>query len=285
VSTIIYLAVIITIGLLVISRASKQLKVAEENRVKRLRKRKRFALSVPNVDDEIDETEELRERRIKRVETKFAIFRKIAVPVLVALLILLAIFPYVGEIPKAVISIGLTCMGVILGMACKTPIENLAAGVILSLTQPLRIGDTVMIEKEYGVVEDIGITHSTIQLWDYRRLILNNSSLLSKNFINYSLNDKYQWAYVEFWVSYDTDIELVKEISIGVAQNSDHFADFDDPAFWVMEFDKQGIKCWVAAWAENPSEAWDLKNDMRTQLAIAFKSAGISMHGYRLIID
>jgi len=274
----IYQIIVLVLGIILVFKVSRQIKRAEIERIKRLKKYKRYAVASPVTDE--DET--IQERRIVSVETRFSLLRKIAVPTALCSLLLILIFPYLGSLPKTVISIALTGLGVTLGIACKSPIENFVGGLIISLTQPLRINDTVQIEDEYGIVEDVGITHVVIQLWDYRRLIINNSNLLNKQFINYSLNDKYQWAYIEFYVSLETDLALVETIAKDAASNSPYFADFDDPVFWVMEFGMTAIKCWVAAWAETPGDAWNLRHDVRTKLAKAFQGHNIKMHSHRI---
>jgi small-conductance mechanosensitive channel len=278
----IYLSIVATLGVLSLFLMMRKLRAEEHSRIRRLKKKRRINLGAPHSDDS---NHELQEIRIQGVETRFNLFRKIAIPGILLGVVLLLAFPFLGELPRTFISLALTGAGVTLGIACKTPIENLAAGIILSFTQPIRIGDTVLLDGEYGVIEDIGIIHTTVQLWDYRRLVINNSVLLNKQLINYSLNDKYQWAYVEFWISYETDIELVEQLAKRVASESQHFADYDDPAFWIMDFDKQGIKCWVAAWAENPREAWNLKCDIRTRLTRVLQQNNITMHSYRIDIN
>jgi len=108
---------------------------------------------------------------------------------------------------------------------------------------------------------------------------------LQKEFINYTIVDAYQWAYVEFWVSYNADLKRVQEASLRTASESRYFADYEPPKFWIMEMDKGGIKCWIAAWAQSPADAWQLKNEIRTKLARELQNMGIKTHLYHHSLD
>ncbi|MEC8496226.1 MAG: pyridoxine 5'-phosphate synthase, partial [Planctomycetota bacterium] len=119
---------------------------------------------------------------------------------------------------------------------------------------------------------------SVIRIWDWRRYVIPNSQLLQQDFINYSLTDSYQWAYVEFWVSYEADLSLVEKLASDATAASGAFVDYEPPSFWVMEMGKDGIRCWVAGWTDNASDAWALTHDVRTKLAMALHAHGITCH-------
>ena len=58
------------------------------------------------------------------------------------------------------------------------------------------------------------------------------------------------------------------------------FVDYEDPSFWVMEMGKDGIRCWVAGWADTPADAWTLTHDVRTKLSMALHANGITCHSF-----
>jgi len=76
--------------------------------------------------------------------------------------------------------------GVILGFAAQRTVGNLFAGLQLAFEEPIRIGDTVVLEGEFGVVEEIGLTYVVIKLWDLRRLIVPVSYFIEKPFQNWT---------------------------------------------------------------------------------------------------
>ncbi|HEX4613963.1 MAG TPA: mechanosensitive ion channel domain-containing protein [Urbifossiella sp.] len=76
--------------------------------------------------------------------------------------------------------------GVVLGLAAQRTVGNLFAGLQLAFAEPLRIGDSVSAEGEFGVVEEINLTHVVIRVWDLHRLILPVSYFVEKPFQNWS---------------------------------------------------------------------------------------------------
>jgi small-conductance mechanosensitive channel len=189
--------------------------------------------------------------------------------------------PLARNMSAAFISFIFGVTTVVVGIAAKPFIENIIGGLVISFAQPIRIGDTVLMDqKMYGTVEDISLTFTVVKLWDWRRFVVPNHRMLEKEFINLSLVDRYTWSYVEFWVSHDADLVEVKALAIMAAKEAPHFASHESPAFWVMELGERGVKCWVAAWANTPSQAWELKHEIRTALAQALRRRGIQCHAY-----
>lgn len=76
--------------------------------------------------------------------------------------------------------------GVVLGFAAQKSLGALLAGIQISLSQPIRIGDSVVVQNEYGTIEDIGLTYVTVRLWDERRLIVPTPRFLEEPFQNWS---------------------------------------------------------------------------------------------------
>ena len=106
-----------------------------------------------------------------------------------------------------------------------------------------------------------------------------NSKLIHKEFVNYTLNDAYQWAYVEFSIAPHEDLELVEQLAIEAVRGSEHWyqgTSKEPPAFWVMEMNSDSVVCWVAGWAANPAKAWMVTHDVRTALIKSFRAHGIS---------
>ncbi len=179
-------------------------------------------------------------------------------------------------------SVGLGAATVLAGAAAKPFVENLIAGLVMGVSRVLNIGDTVIVREQYATVEDITMTHTTLKLWDWRRLVVPNSQMLATEFLNYSLNDLFIWAYIEFWVDYDVDLDLLEELAREATRQSPYFADYEPPQLWVMDCSKEGVKCWLAGWANSPNDAWYLKSDMRKGLVKAFQRKKIETHRFRI---
>jgi len=230
--------------------------------------------------DVLSAKEERQERRdiVKGVKSRFTVIRRTLVIFLVAVWSLAMLLPFVGKLPSTMISIIVAVSTAVVGIAARPLVENMISGIVISFSKQLRVGDTLVVDGQYGTVEDISITHTKIKTWDWKRYIIPNSRMLNKEFVNLTLNDSLLWAYVEFSVSYESDIDEVKEIAIDAASESGHHNDQDIPQFWIKSMEKESVVCWVAAWADSPAEAWNLKSDVSMRLIRKFREKGITTH-------
>ena len=279
--TLIYLSIVGLGGAFLIWWSRRRIVRIENQRRARVKKLKRFESARTSTPMECP-LQEAKETAVESVENRFSIIRKISFSSIVSIWFLALIFPFLNDIPATFVSVVVAASGIIVGIAARPFIENLISGIVISFSHPIRIGDTVIVDDKYGTVEDITITHTVVKIWNWRRYIIPNSRMLAKELINCTINDAYQWTHVEFLVSYDADLELVKETAMQAATRSKYFANYEDPRFWIMDMEDKGYKCWVAAWADSPIDAWELGNDIRTELIRRFKQIGIRTHKYEI---
>ncbi|MFW6168965.1 MAG: mechanosensitive ion channel family protein [Planctomycetota bacterium] len=216
-----------------------------------------------------------REAASQSVAFRFSIVRRFSVTAIALLWLALLSFPFLGGVPATVVSVIAGFSGIVLGIAAKPFIENLICGIVFTFSGCLSVGDTVLIDGNYGTIEDITMSHTIVKIWDWRRYVIPNSQMMNAKFLNLTLNDSYQWCRVEFWVSSDANLELVEERAVEVASTSPFFAHFENPRFWLIEMGKDALRCWVAAWAISPTHAWQLSNDIRIRLAKEFQAMGV----------
>ncbi|WP_319760466.1 mechanosensitive ion channel domain-containing protein [Maridesulfovibrio sp.] len=224
------------------------------------------------------ETKHQERKIIKGVRSRFTVIQR-AFLYFVAIIWAFAVtMPFIGNVPSTMLSVIVATTTVIVGIAAKPFVENLICGIVISFSSQIRVGDTLIIDKQYGTVEDISITHTKIKTWDWKRYVIPNSRMLTKEFTNLNLDDSRLWSYLEFCVAFDSDMELVRDIAIEVSSQSEYATSSEDPQFWVMRMEKESIVCWIAAWAETPAEAWNLKSDMAIRLSKSLQEHNISTH-------
>jgi len=280
---LIYLVSVGLLGLLIILWLRRSINVTEYIRKKRIKKLK--PSEAAKTETPLDKPEkEAKETAVESIEHRFSIIRRVSFFSIVTIWCIALIFPFLNRIPATLISILIASSGIILGIASRPLIENMISGIVISFSHPVRIGDTVIIDNNYGNIEDITITHTIVKVWNWRRYIIPNSRMLSKEIINCTINDSYQWTHVEFFAAYDSDIEKIKALSISAALKSRYFANYEEPRFWIMEMDEKGYKCWIAAWTDSPVDAWELGNDIRTELIKQFRSNGIKTHKFSICL-
>lgn len=260
-------ALLVAAGLVVLNRAERKRVVS----ARRMEVSEAVETEAPE-----DDTESItRQRAMDSVRSRFYFIRRTYVPAVLLVAVLVISLYYLPSASAAYVSLICGVLVVLVGMMAKPVVENFISGVMITFAQPIRVGDTVIIDGRYGTVEGITMLYTIIKVWDWRRYVIPNQRLIQKEFENLSLKDEYEWVHIAFWVAPDSDLELVKRLAKSVMASSKFLERIERPSFWVMNLEKQAIECWIAGWAHTPANAWALKADTRKRLALAFQRAGI----------
>ncbi len=263
------------VALLIWLLSSRFMQSWKSERIARIKKLENFS-AVPTSSPYDDPDARARREAELNVQARFSVMRVVLVVLLAGAVGILGTLPFLGKLPQTLLSFIVTVTIAIVGIAARPLIENFISGIVLSFSRQLRVGDTVLLDSEhYGTVEDINPTHTVVKLWDWRRYVIPNSSMLQKELISYSHKDDYLWTHVPFHVSPAADIDEVERLAIEAATRSTHRAGFEEPQFWIREMLSGSTLCWVAAWAKNPEDAWYLRSDIRKSLVKDLKKAGI----------
>lgn len=148
----------------------------------------------------------------RKVRTQFQLLHRavVVVVVIVTLAVMLMTFPAIRQIGTSLLaSAGLA--GLIVGMAMRPTLSSLVAGIQIALTQPIRIEDSVVVEGEWGWIEEIGATYVVVRIWDLRRLVLPLSYFIEHPFQNWTRSSSDLLATVLIWVDYSIPVEEVRQ--------------------------------------------------------------------------
>ncbi|NQU41491.1 MAG: mechanosensitive ion channel [Lentisphaerae bacterium] len=221
----------------------------------------------------------LRQHQIRQMESRFSLTRRTIIILLLFTIGGIAALSYLGQRSPSVLPLLIAAVSVIIGIAAKPIIENITCGLVLCFGKLARIGDTVVIDDVYGVIENFTLTHSVVKRWDSLRYVVPNSSMMTKEFINYSLYDNKRWVHVEFWIDYNADLDLVERLGKEAPKCSTYYAaDGEEPCFWVAETTPQAVKCMIVAWATTPADGWMLSHDIRKALVKQLSAHGVTTH-------
>jgi small-conductance mechanosensitive channel len=149
--------------------------------------------------------------RARSVSTQLVVLRSIfeVATYVVAVALLLIQFDVVRNVGVSLLaSAGIA--GLVLGLAAQKSISTLLAGIQLSITQPIRINDTVIVENEFGTVEQITLTYVVLRTWDQRHLVIPITQFLDKPFQNWSKGSPEMLGAVTLQVDYFTDIDALR---------------------------------------------------------------------------
>jgi len=150
--------------------------------------------------------------RARSVSTQLVVLRSIfeVATYVIAAALLLIQFDVVRSVGVSLLaSAGIA--GLVLGLAAQKSISTLLAGIQLSITQPIRIGDQVVVENEFGTVEAISLTYVVLCVWDQRRLVIPITQFLDKPFQNWSKGSPEMLGAVTLQVDYFADIDALRK--------------------------------------------------------------------------
>jgi small-conductance mechanosensitive channel len=159
----------------------------------------------------------------------------------------------------------------VLGLAARPLLTNLIAGVQIAITQPIRLEDAVIVEGEWGWIEEISSTYVVVRLWDWRRMILPISYFLEKPFQNWTRESGALIGSVYLYVDYSIPVQAIRDKLTEVAAES-QLCDGKVVNLQVSDA-REGVielRCLVSA--RNAPQAWDLRCEVREKL-IAFIQA------------
>lgn len=163
--------------------------------------------------------------------------------------------------------------GIIFGIAAQRSIGNVVAGFQILFTQPLRIDDAVVVEGEWGTVEELTLTYVVVKLWDARRLILPITYFIEKPFQNWTRSSSNILGTVYFWVDFDTDIEAVRALFLKIVGDNQRW-DRGTASLQVTDASESGLQLRCLVSAADASTLWNLRCEVREALFTAFRASG-----------
>ena len=149
--------------------------------------------------------------RARSVHTQVGVIEKIALAVIavLALASMLMTIPGVRQVGVSLLaSAGIA--GIVIGLAAQKSIGTLLAGIQIALTQPIRVDDVVIVEGEWGRVEEITLTYVVVRIWDLRRLVLPITYFIDKPFQNWTRTSADILGTVFLHTDYTVPVEAVR---------------------------------------------------------------------------
>ena len=156
-------------------------------------------------------------------------------------------------------------VGIVIGFAAQKTISNLFAGFQIAMTQPIRLDDVVIVENEWGRVEEITLTYVVIHIWDDRRLVVPLGYFIEKPFQNWTRNSAELLGSVFVWVDYTLPLDEVRQALKEIIEPHPLW----DKRFWnlqVSDATEKTMQLRVLATTSDASKGWDLRCAIREQL-------------------
>jgi small-conductance mechanosensitive channel len=210
-----------------------------------------------------DVADNLQARRIL-TQTRILTRTLASVVVLVGVSFALLTFPGVRNLGAGLLA-SAGVVGLTVGIAAKPVLANLLAGVQIALTQPIRLDDVVIVEGEWGRIEEIGRAFVVVAIWDQRRLVVPLQYFIERPFQNWTRTGAEILGTAFLWVDYGMPLEPLREELRRVCEAS---------ALWdrrvaliqVTDASERAMQLRVLVSAGDAGRAWDLRCLVRERL-------------------
>lgn len=215
---------------------------------------------------DLNKADNLEERKI-RTQLQFVRKFVVALIVLVTVGIILLSFESMRRIGTGLLT-GVGIGGIIIGFAAQKSLGNLLAGFQIAFTQPIRIDDALLVEGEFGRVEEITLTYVVLSLWDQRRMILPITYFVENPFQNWTRVSSELIGTVFLYLDYTIPVEeLRKELTTLLEGNA--LWDKQVKALQVTDAKENNMEIRMLMSGRNSGEVFDLRCQIRENM-IAF---------------
>ena len=223
----------------------------------------RFLSSLIDNRFRIDTSDNLAARRVR---TQTQVIERVATATIaiVTVAVMLMTFPGVRQIGASVLaSAGIA--GLVIGMAAKSTFSSIIAGLQVALTQPIRLEDAVIVEGEWGWIEEIETTYVVVRLWDLRRLIVPLSYFIEHPFQNWTRTTADLLGTAIIYTDYTAPVEEVREELHRILKDTDLW-NGKGWALQVTDLTENTMQLRALMSAGDASKAWDLRCLVREKL-------------------
>jgi len=155
--------------------------------------------------------------------------------------------------------------GIVAGLAARPVLSNLMAGVQLAMTQPIRLDDAVVVEGEWGTIEEITSTYVVVRIWDLRRLIVPLSYFIEKPFQNWTRESSALLGSAMFYVDYRAPVGVIREKLKDICQNSKGW-NGENVALQVTDAKQNTIELRALMSANSAGQAFSLRCEVREKM-------------------
>lgn len=207
--------------------------------------------------------------RARKVTTQFKIIERILITIIIiiALGIALMTFESIRQIGVSLFaSAGVA--GIIIGISAQKLLANVLAGIQIALAQPIRLDDVVIVEGEWGWIDEINLTYVVVRIWDKRRLVVPTTYFIEKPFQNWTRQTAEILGTVFIYTDYTVPFDKLREELTRILE-SDKNWDGNVNVLQVTNATEKTVEVRALMSAVDSPTAWDLRVNVREKL-IAF---------------
>jgi small-conductance mechanosensitive channel len=204
--------------------------------------------------------------KARKVYTQFRVLERIIIFVIVLIAVAIALMTFDG-IKRIGISLFASAgvAGIIIGFAAQKMLGSVLAGFQIAITQPIRIDDVVIVENEWGWIEEITLTYVVVRIWDKRRLIVPTTYFIEKPFQNWTRVSADILGTVYIYTDYRVPVNELRSAFMQILEESGLW-DGKTGVMQVTNATDQSLELRALMSAVNSPTAWDLRVYVREKL-------------------
>ncbi len=202
----------------------------------------------------------------RRIHTQFGVFKRLGIIVIVVIFLSIALmrfetFRHVGT--GILASVGV--MGIVIGFAAQRTVGTLLAGIQIAISQPIRLDDVVIVDNEWGRIEEINFTYVVVRIWDARRLVVPTPYFLEHPFQNWTKTTAEMLGTVFLYVDYRFPVDDLRKKLHEILQQS-RWWDGRGWALQVTDSRETTMELRALMSSEDSPTAWELRCEVREKL-------------------
>ncbi|MEF8816951.1 MAG: mechanosensitive ion channel domain-containing protein [Salinibacter sp.] len=204
--------------------------------------------------------------KARKIVTQTRILRRIAATVVVVVaggIVLMQYEPFRELGTGLLASAGI--VGIVVGVAAQRTIGDLIAGIQIALTQPIRVDDVVIVEGDFGWVEEITLTYVVVRVWDRRRIVLPITHFVEQPFQNWTRTSADLIGTVFLYLDYTVPVEALRAELHRIVEASEHW-DGDVVGLQMTDASERTITLRAIASAKDAPTLWNLRCEIREKL-------------------
>jgi small-conductance mechanosensitive channel len=155
--------------------------------------------------------------------------------------------------------------GIIIGLSAQKIVGTLLAGIQIAITQPFRVDDAVVVENEWGWIEEINLTYVVVRIWDKRRLVLPTSYFIEKPFQNWTRTSADILGTVFIYTDYTISFEALRK-ELTRLLNSTDLWDKKVNVLQVTDSKESNVEIRLLVSAKDSPTTWDLRVFIREKM-------------------
>lgn len=211
--------------------------------------------------------------RARKIHTQLKVMRQIVVVVIlvIAAASILMTFPKVRQLGTTILaSAGI--IGIVIGLAAQKTLSTIIAGLQIAFTQPIRLDDVVIVEGEWGRIEEITLTYVVVRIWDHRRLIVPITFFIENPFQNWTRVSADVLGSVFLYVDHSVPTDAVRAELHRILENSEWW-DRKVSVLQVTDTTERTVELRALMSAADSGSAWDLRCEVREKLVEFIRTA------------